>query len=89
MGAMRRSVAMPVAVGHVLGLSGIGNGADPRATVRGLAPGESRTLTFGGTFAGAGSARTSAVVDVFHQVAGPGRQGNNTATRTVTVEGPG
>ena len=61
------------------------SGANPRTTVRGLAPGESRTITFGGTFAVSGPARTSAVVDVFGQVVEPGQEGDNTAVKDVTV----
>jgi subtilase family serine protease len=64
------------------------SGVNPRATVRGLPAKESRQLTFGATFSDAGQATTSAVADVFHQVAEPGGEGNNTVSKTVTVLSP-
>jgi subtilase family serine protease len=65
------------------------SGANPRATVRGLPAAESRQITFGGTFADAGAATTSAVADVFHQVAEPGGEGNNVLLKDVTVKASG
>jgi subtilase family serine protease len=65
---------------------GLPGAKDVRSSVPGLAPGESRTLTLAGLVGPAGPGRTTAVVDVDHQV-GEGRRGerNNVATRRLTV----
>jgi len=57
----------------------------PLASVNGLNPGESRTVSLQATYPDLGTFTTTAIVDVFNQVVEPFGEGNNTATRTVTV----
>lgn len=59
----------------------------PLQFVNGLNPGESRTLTFEGTYFVTGTFTSKAIVDVFNNVVepGPGAETNNESTKTVTV----
>ena len=52
---------------------------------QGLNPGESRTVSFEGTYFDAGTFQTQAQVDVFNNVVEPFGENNNTSTRSVTV----
>lgn len=64
-----------------------GDNFGPTAFVNGLNPGESRTLTLDGTYFQVGTFTSVAIVDVFNTVIEPGgRENNNTATRSVTVQ---
>jgi hypothetical protein len=57
----------------------------PTAKVDGLNPGQSKTVTLEGTYFQAGDFESLATVDVFNQVI-ESNEGNNTATRSVTVQ---
>lgn len=65
---------------------GLPGSGEVRSSVPGLAAGESRTLTLAGMVGRAGTGRTTAVVDVDHQVMESRRgERDNTLSRTVTV----